>query len=242
MPDRSAFCIRPGASLTSILLNIPCLTHVSNGFPPVILMDSYDYERLRTRAIGEQGDQKDHYLVMAFDELRRQGSLHLIDYAECYSKSTQQRYLRQNKALLEGLSEEVHQQTALTGIEEWTGYARGTYQESFRAGLGENIDEFTALRQQERGLQRDIKREMSDPRQWNEKLLNKAVAALAVREGADAALELDVNRVVAGSEHQILRDFLDASQETSRSKTGHEATSHLNHLNPAVRKIGRAHV
>ncbi|RRJ31868.1 hypothetical protein [Halocatena pleomorpha] len=90
-------------------------------------MDTYDYERLRARAMGEKGDQKDHYLILAFDELRRQGIVHFIDYAAFYSNDTQQQYLCQNQALLESLPEEVHQQAALMGIEEWTGYARGTY-------------------------------------------------------------------------------------------------------------------
>lgn len=203
-------------------------------------MDAYDYKRLRVRAMGEKGDQKDHSLVMAFDELRRQGIVHLIDYAEFYSNDAQQQYLRQNQVLLESLSEETHQQAARTGIEAWTGYARGTYQESFRAGLGEDVDAFADLRQQEQDLKQDIKRETGDPVQWNEKLLNKAVAALAVREAADDAFDCDVDRVVAGSEHSILCDFLDASQHhtASGSPATDDVASHLDDLNPSTRIAG----
>ncbi len=202
-------------------------------------MDSYDYERLRARAVGEKGDQKDHYLVMAFDELQRQGIVHFIDYAAFYSNHIQQQYLRQNRALLENLSKEVHQQAALTGIEEWTRYARGSYQESFRTGLGEDVDSFTDLRQQEQNLRQNIERGTSDPVRWNEKLLNKAVAALAVREAADDALDCGVDRVVAGSEHQILQDFLDTCQSNrSGSKYDKGANSHLERLSPSTRIAG----
>lgn len=201
-------------------------------------MDSYDYERLRARAIGEKGDQKDHYLVMAFDELRRQGIVRLIDYAAFYPADTQQQYLRQNNALLETVSEEDHQQAALTGIKEWTGYARGTYQESFRKGLGEDIEGFSALRQQEQSLRQDIERGTGHPVRWNEKLLNKAVAALAVREEVDATFDFDATRVAAGSEHQILRDVLDASQQTNGSNTADDAGSHLGQLNLSTRIAG----
>lgn len=142
--------------------------------------------------------------------------------------------------LLERLSEETHQETPPTGIEAWTGYARGSYQESFRAGLGEDIDTFTDLRQQEQALKQDIERETGDPVWWNEKLLNKAVAVLAVREAADDTFDYDVDRVVAGSEHDILCDFLDTSQHCTASgspATG-DIASHLDDLNPSTRIAG----
>ncbi len=239
MPETSVFCMRPGASLTSILLNIPCLTHVSKSSSLGILMDAYDYERLRARAMGDNGDQKDHALVMAFDELRRQGVIRLIDYAQFYSEDTQLQYLQQNQTLLEHHSEAIHRQAARNGIASWTGYARGQYQESFRTGLGEDGDNFTQLRRQEQNLRQAIKRGTKDPVQWNEKLLNKAVAALEVRKVADATFECNVERVIAGSEHQILNYFLETDKSpTNGTSTSDHIADHLKELNPSSRIAG----
>lgn len=249
MENRPAYLIRPGASITSILLNIPHMIAFSGQPPPVILMDVYDYNRLQARSLTDEGDQKDHYLVLAFDELRRQGIVRLIDYANFYPTAVQHYYLHHNQALLEQVSAWEHRRAAIKGVKDWTGYARGAYQEPFRAGLGEEPETFADLRQAEQRLRRKMKNGTGDPVGWNEKLLDKAVAALAVRSRADQVLDLDIRGVVAGSEHDILDDLRTVTQPRQDTKpvTDHQATGaesndtiggYLEHLAPTRRIVG----
>lgn len=214
MAKRPAYLTLPGLSTTSLLLNLPCLLSLSDGPTPLILMDTQDYERLRARAFEDQGsNQKYQYLSMSYDYLRRQGILSLINYAEFYPEPTQQRYLDQTQELLQSTPPWVNRKAAVTAVDGWIGYARGPYQEPFRESLGEDPSEFATLRQVEQSQRRKMKRGTGDTVGWNEKVLNKDVAALEVRRRVDQTFpNLDVRYVVAGVEHEITGGILDGTR------------------------------
>lgn len=93
MSTRPAFLTLPRLSLTTVLLNLPNIFDRTNGATPLILMDRYDYDRLRAEVLaGPKENQKAPYLIMAYDDLRRRGLLKLIDYTEFYTPSDQNQY------------------------------------------------------------------------------------------------------------------------------------------------------
>jgi uncharacterized membrane protein YukC len=111
-------------------------------------MDTHDYERLRGPTLlgAAQSSQKDQYLTMAYDDLRRRGIVRLIDYSDLYSSAVQNQRLQQNHELIENIPDRITRQAARRGIERWAGYGRGTYQRSFRGTLGEDVSIFADLR------------------------------------------------------------------------------------------------
>lgn len=219
MTPRLAYLAPPRLSFVTTLINIPNLLNLSGGQSPVILMDRYDYDRLRARTLTDAAEnQKGLYLLMAFDELCRRDIIQLVDYAEFYSPSTQEKYLRQNQTLLANTPERIHEQLAVDAIENWTEYARGTYQEPFRAALSEDTERFASLRRDEEKQRRKTKRGTGDPRSRTRKTLNKGVAALAIRDQADQMLNYDVQSVICSSQYEILDDFLSISQSSQSAR------------------------
>lgn len=221
MSTRPAFLTLPRLSLTTVLLNLPTIFDRSNGATPLILMDRYDYDRLRAEVLsGPKENQKAPYLIMAYDDLRRRGLLKLIDYTEFYTPSDQAKYLLQSQSLLQNTSEETNRDVAVRAIQSWIGYTRGEYQEPFRAGLGESTSSFSTLRRSERRQRQKLKREVSDPREWNKKLLSRGIAALAVRDQANEDLDVTVQGIISGTQYQIIGNFIDdQSVDTTTSDT-----------------------
>lgn len=221
MSPRPAFLALPRLSLTTVLFNLPSIFNRTNGAPPLILMDRYDYDRLRAEVLaGPAENQKAPYLIMAYDELRRRGLLRLIDYTEFYEPSMQHHYLTQSQALLQNTSERTNRETAVQASLCWIEYTRGGYQEQFRAGLGESTRSFRTLRRSERTQRQKLKRGVSDPRAWNEKLLSRGIAALAVRDQANTELEVNVQGIITGTQYQIIGDFIESeSDHTTTSDT-----------------------
>lgn len=212
MSDKPAYLLLPGPSITTILCNIPCLLKLSNE-TPVILMDVYDYNRLwEETLIPENDSQKAPYLLMALNDLCRRGIVRLIDYSNFYPAEDQQYYLGQNQELLQSIPDQLNQKAAVRASDEWIKYGRGSYQERPRAGFGEDTNGFCALRQDEERLHDKIDRGLGDPRGWNEKVLNKDVAALVIRRRADQVLNLDVRGIVTGNEHEITGGLFDAAR------------------------------
>lgn len=224
---RQAFVTLPGLSSVSILLNLPRLAERSDG-PPLLIMDSYDYRRLRTKPQTEQREKKNLYLSLAFDDLRRQGILRLVDYSELYSKNRQKSNIRQSQDLLAAMPEEVSQQTAERGTRGWTDYARGPYQETFRRSLGE--DGIGKQRKDAKGQVQKMERGTGDYIGWTEKFVHKCVAALEVRQRLDQISNLDVQYVIAGGEYKMLGELLN----TTRTP-GNEPDTHL--LNVETKSI-----
>ena len=202
---RPAYIALPGLSTVSVLLNLPCVANLSDGPPPVILMDSHDYERLRGPTLmGEgQSEQKDQYLTMAYDDLRRRGIVRLIDYSAWYPAAVQKQRLQQNRELIENAPECVIRRAAVQGIERWTEYGRGEYQESFRGTLGEDTNAFSGLRKSENQLQRKMKRGTGDPHGWVGKLLNKNMAALEVCRRASQRVDVDVRGIIGSRSYRV---------------------------------------
>lgn len=220
MTQRPAYLAPPRMSFVTTLLNIPNLLNLSGGKSPAILMDQYDYDRIRARTLMDAAEnQKGLYLTMAFDELCRRNVIQLVDYANLYSPSKQEKYLRQNQELLTDTPERIHKQLATKAIEDWTEYARGVYQEPFRAALSEDIDTFADLRRDEEKQRRKTERGTGDPISRNKKTLNKGVAALAIRERADEKLNLDVKSVICSSQYEILDDFLTVAQSSQSARS-----------------------
>lgn len=234
MTRRSAFLMLPGASITTVLLNLPCLVNYSTDTAPIILMDSHDYNRLRKECLRDKDDyQKAPYLLMAYDDLRRRGLIQPIDYAEFYSASLQDNYLQQNQSLIESTSEQINREVAVKGINSWIDYGRGDYQKAFRTGLGEDEDSFENLQQGEEKHRRKLKRGTGNPMGWNRKVLDRGVAALAVRDRVDQVLDLNVQGVAASTQYDILSDLLHRTESESIDADAH----HLRHINPG-RNIG----
>lgn len=210
--NRPAVLALPGLSTTTLLANLTNIMSLSDGHIPVILVDRYDYERLRGRHLkGIGNNQKAPYLGMIYDELERRGIIRLIDYSKYYPKKVQQEYLQQNQKLVEEMPEWIHRQIAVEGVKGWKRYGRGAYQEPVRAALGEDEDMFAASRREEEGLLRRMKRGGGDPVSWNEKLFNKSAAALEICHRADRHMNLDVKCVVGGPEHEIIVDLINTA-------------------------------
>lgn len=249
MSDRTAYLLVPGPSITTILCNIPCILKLSDE-TPIILMDVYDYNRLWEETLRDGEDsQKAPYLLMAFNDLCRRGIVRLIDYSAFYPAEDQQYYLDQNRALLEDTPDWVNQKAAVQASDEWIKYGRGEHQEWLRAGLGEDVDGFSSLRQEEERLHEKLDQGLGDPKGWNEKVLNKDVAALEVRRRADDVLNLNICGVITGLEHKITGGLFDAARPQPGVRpapdfldTGFNIintdTSHLNRLEPNEYIIG----
>lgn len=201
MSQRDALLALPGPSTTSLVLNIPHIFQTQN--QPVVLIDKYDYDKIRSRAIFEE-NTKYHYLTLAYESLARRGIIDLIDYSRFYPPRLRERNLERNEKLLQHLSSDISRRYATVACELWTDYARGEYQEDFRGGLSEDVDEFVSMRRSERKQERKMASGVGDSDGWLRKVINKDVAALHIRRNADRELnQYNVKGIIAGGEHLI---------------------------------------
>lgn len=214
MSSRSAYITLPGLSVTTVLLNLPCVLSLTDDLP-IIFIDMNDYDRLRREILeDESNSQKAPYLLTAYEELRQRDIIRLIDYTEFYTKSTQKYFLQQNKDLIEESPDWVNRRIAVKEIDSWIKYGRGNYQEGLRAALGETSSAFDSLRQGDKKQWRKMEAGTGNPIEWNEKVLNRGTAALAVRRQANRDLDVNVKSVITGSEHEIIGDFLNATRSS----------------------------
>jgi hypothetical protein len=201
MSRRDALLALPGPSTTSLLLNIPHIHQTQN--QPVVLIDRHDYDKIRSRAIFEE-NSKYHYLTLAYESLARRGIIDFIDYSRFYPPRLRERNLERNEKLLQHLSSDISRRYATVACELWTDYARGEYQEDFRGGLSEDVDEFVSMRHSERQQERKIASGVGDSDGWLRKVINKDVAALHIRRNADRELDrYNLKGIIAGGEHLI---------------------------------------
>lgn len=248
--NRPVYVAPPGLSFTSIFLNLPCVMGQASGPKPLIFLDEHDYTQLRGAALEEGSDNpKAPYLLTACDSLRQRGVIQVIDYTAYYPSTQQENYIRQNRELLKAASTEVNQQVAVKGDDEWIDYARGEYQESLRAGLGEDVTAFCDHRRAEKNQHRKMQRGLGDPVEWNQKVLDKGVAALAVCQGIQRHLDVNVCGVVASSQYHAIGELLAAAQPRRQKKSaidgfdrGHDRidteATHLHELKPKQRIEG----
>jgi hypothetical protein len=212
MENRPVYITLPGFSFTSTLLNLPCVT--GKELPPIIFVDEYDYTQLRKAALeGGSDSPKAPYLLTACDSLRQRGIIKVIDYSEFYSATEQENYIRCNRDLLESVPNPMNRKVAVAGDDEWIRYARSTYQESLRSGLGEDIAAFRDHRRAEEKQTRQMRRGLDDPIEWNMKVLNKGIAALAICENIQKQLNLDVQGVIASSQYSVIGELYGATQD-----------------------------
>lgn len=202
--QRPAYVALPGASTASLLAALPYLLTVSSGPLPVIFMDIHDYDRLQSIALTEPDSPWNLQFTLAYQQLHRLGVVRFIDYAEFYPTSTQQAVLRQNIALVADIPHDVHRHAAVRAAEGRIAYQRGSYQETFREGIGQDLGVFIDGRRTERSRRADLDRGRQDPAAWNERILNQYLAALHVRRHVDDALALDVRGVIGEGEAHIL--------------------------------------
>jgi hypothetical protein len=250
MVNRPAYLAPPGLSFTTIFLNLSHIMTQSEGAPPIILVDIHDYDQLRGAVMeGGSGNEKAPYLLTACDNLRRRDVIRLIDYADFYPAEKQANYLRQNRELLQAASDNVNQQVAATGDDEWISYARGEYQESPRARLGEDVSSFDKYRRAEEKQHRKMKRGLGDPVEWNEKVMGKGVAALKISDEMDNNTNLNVRGVIASTQYHTIGELLEATKSDRDNDPAIEGlnlgadridvdATYLNELNPTHRIEG----
>lgn len=248
MENRAVYIAPPGLSFTSILLNLPCVT--GRNLPPLIFVDERDYTQLREVALeGESDNPKAPYLLTACDSLRQRNIITVIDYSKFYPTSEQESYIHSNRELLEDVPSAINRKIAVAGDNEWIRYARGTYQESLRSGFGEDIAAFRDHREAEEKQNRQMRRGLDDPLEWNMKVLNKGVTALAICENIQKQLNLDVRGVIASTQYRVIGELYGATQgeeqqnsaipnlDLSRQHINADA-SHMDDLNPTQRITG----
>ncbi len=236
--QRPAYVALPGASTASLLANLPYLLTVSSGPLPVILLDIHDYDRLQSIALTEPDSPWNLQFTLAYQQLYRLGVVRFLDYAKFYPTATQQEVLRRNNALLADVPRAVHRRAAVGAAEGRIDYQRGSYQESFRSGIGQDLQVFTDGRRTEQSRRDDLERDRHDPVAWNEQILNQYLAALHVRRYADETLQLDVQGVIGEGETHIFGGSTDAHADRSSILPDHGAhtttvdTSYITRLDP----------
>ncbi len=235
MASTPAYLTDPGFSLTSLLVNVPYLLRFTDGPTPVILMDTYDYDRLRGRVLTEENNEKIQSLGLAYEELRRRGILRFIDYAELYPPAVQQRMLRRNQAVIEETPSWIHQRAAVQGADGLVAYGWGEYQRSFRSRLGEELSKFDSQRAAVAQQRDDMERGRSDPAEWNQNVLNEYVTALEIRQRANQVLNLDVRGVVGQGDSELLAQLLTAESSNTTD------LSHIERLDPIQNMISFNH-
>lgn len=227
MNGTPAYITDPGFSLTSLLANLPYILNFADGRSPVILMDTYDYDRLRGRVLRESNNEKIQYLGMAYEELRQRDILRLVDYAKLYPPAVQQRTLQQNQRVLEETSEWKHQKAAVEGASGLVKYW-GEHQRSFRSHLGEEWETFAPQRNDVIQQRKKMERGGGDPLGWNRNILHEYVTALKIRQRANQVLNLDVKGVIGQGDTELLSQILESTD--SQRNTG--PTSHIEKLRP----------
>lgn len=247
MENRPAYLTPPGLSFTSVLLNLPCV--MGQRPPPVIFVDEHDYTQLRKAALeGDSDSPKAPYLLTACDSLRQRNIIQIIDYSRFYAASKQENYIRCNRELLEAVDSRVNRRIAVAGDSEWIRYARGAYQESLRSGLGEDMAAFSDHRRAEEKQHRKMKRGLGDPLEWNMKVLNKGVTALAVCESIQKQLNVNVKGVIASTQYGVIGELYEATEQGEQRNSvitdldlGRQQSgdaSHLDDLEPTQRIVG----
>lgn len=198
--SRNAYLAPPSMSFTTLFSNLPALLN-THGLTPIILMDSYDLERLQGRVVRERGNRGVQIRGAICDALQRQGILKGIDYARYYSAEKQNRYLQQYSETLETLPDRVLQETVSDSAEIYTHCNHGDYQKPFREALG-NWAVNTDKRQQIEHYRQKLSRGLGDPALWHERVFGKYIAALEVRHNADKRLGYDVVAVLGQGDRE----------------------------------------
>lgn len=229
MNKRPAYIALPGLNVCSLLANIPSIMDTSEeDVPrkPVILMDTYDYNWLQALALERNDEPFFQNFAMAYGHLHRRGVIQLINYSDFYSKSIQQTNLQRNQSLIDSISTEDHQDAAVGATEGWKNYVRGSYLDSFRTRLGQDQKTNRKTRRNEKNKKEKLSRGLGAPIEWNNRILDKHIAALKICRYADEAFaHLNVKGVIGEKESGVISKFLDVAPPTVN-------TRYIKELNP----------
>lgn len=228
-PQRSAYVALPGGSMTSLLANLPYIVNIATEQLPVVLVDKHDYNRIQTWGAKGAGGPGNLNVALAYGTLHRQGVIQLVDYSDFYPQYEQKSTLQQNRALIEQLSDDVQQRAAVQSADGWVDYGRGAYQDQFRASLGKEVSRFRNARRTDEKRRDKLDRGLSAPSKWNERVLNRYLAALHIRQYADDILNLDVKGIIGEGESATIGRILASADELPAANI-----AHIKNLDPAI--------
>ncbi len=225
----STYLALPGASLTSLMANLPQLLYDDS--PSVIYLDSYDYARHRGRFLTERGNTKIQALGMAFEELRRRGRLRTINYGEYYPQWIQERNAEQCQALLDAASDTAVQHAAVQAGNGYLDYCLGSYQDTLRAGLDDGSP-FTNRRESVAHQRKKMERGGGDPETWHKRIFSQYLTALAVRHYVNRDRDVHIDGIIGQGETKGI-DALLRSSDIDMSDFGSPGypTDHIGRVN-----------
>lgn len=207
--DRKAFVTLPGFGLTTTYMHLH--TIMSRRPQPVLLMDTYDFERTWGEIVMNRGDRKTQILGMITESLYRQGFIQTIDYGAFYSSEKQCKNINRYWDALENLPASTRQRAAGQLGDGFLDHCIGEYQKPFRNVL-RDWDGVIDRRTQIKGHQQKIDSGCGEPLLWNERMAAEYIAALEVRAAADEYLDLDVVGVLGQGETQGISTVLRESE------------------------------
>lgn len=222
---RLAYVTLPGFSGVALLANLPYLLNTSTGPQPIIFIDTYDYNRIRNWA-QKSDDTWIRDGAVAYGQMLQRGAIQPVDYARFYPDHIQQQNLQRNQAVLEEIHDERQQRIAVDASEGSLKYNLGTYQKPLLAQLGEDLDDFSDSRRNEKKRQRKLDRGGGMPNAWNARVVNQYVTALTIRKNIDKNSNLNVKYILGEGETAIFEEFLHVA------KTRNNIPSHLKRLEP----------
>lgn len=207
--NRKAFVTLPGFGLTTTYMHLHTL--MNRAPRPVLLMDTYDFERTWGQIVMGRGDRKIQMLGMITESLYRAGYIQTIDYGSFYSAERQDRNINKYWKALEGLPDAKQQRAAGQLADGFLGHCIGDYQKSFREALGD-WDGVADRRRQIEGHQQKVDRGCGYPVLWNERIASEYIAALEVRRIIDKYSDLNVVGVLGQGENEGISTVLRESE------------------------------
>ncbi|WP_330633668.1 hypothetical protein [Halocatena halophila] len=205
---QTAYLAPPSMSFTTMFSYLPYLMNTNQS--PIILMDSYDLERLQGRVIRERGNQEVQVRGEICDQLLRQGIIKGVDYAKFYPSLKQNQYLRKYQKVLDDLPDHILQESVSRSADIFINTNRGDYQKPVRNSLG-NWDLNERKRQKIRKQQKRFEGGLGDPKTWHERVFGKYIAALEVRHKLDQQLDYNVVGVLGQGDREGIGAIIDSS-------------------------------
>lgn len=222
--DADMFVTLPGVSLSTLIMNLPQIIS-SNGSVSPIVIDTYDWERLRGQIVTREDDYQAQRLGLMFNQLHRQGAIELFDYQKHYSQSIQRKNIEQTREILSSLSEHENRNAARQSASGFIDYGLGPYQESLRESL-DNLDRYVARRQWVEREKEKIESGTGDPKLWNERIINQYMAALEVRRNLQQKLGRDI-KCIGQQESASVVTLLDGINHSDPPYTAQHTTDSL---------------
>lgn len=205
---RKAYVTLPSFGMKYLYANLHEL--MGNWPRPVIIMDSYDYDRLWGQIVMERHNRPIQMLGMITDALRRRGLIKTLDYGTVYSAGKQQRNVVQCRNAVESLPDHKQQAIAEEFADGFFGhFQRLDYQESFRKSL-QDWDHAHSRRDQVDSQMHRLKSGGDDPARWAERTASQYVTALEVRRAVEKHFDFNSVEVIGQGENEgvsaLLRD------------------------------------